>query len=723
MSFVILDFETRGFVDLKTHGVYKYANDPLTEVMCAALFLENKDAPYIYIAEKFLVLINPDNIKYPIISENQAKQILSQSERVIAHNVKFEHTMENRILHPRRGWPVFNFEKMYDTMAQLAYHALPLNMEEAARVMGLRQQKDMVGHNAMLRCCKPRNPLKKEKEANPNWENMIFWDEKPKNLEDNFNYCCQDVIVTRKIYESLPKLPEKQYEVWLHTELKNERGLYVDIESINKIVNTVEAYKESRIKRFNEIVGSEINTPQSHVAIKNWVNKETGLNLTSVNKNAVNELLEGGVTLPSHVKEVLEIKSELGKSSVSKFTAIQNRVDTDSRIKGWSVFHGAATGRFSAMDIQLHNSPRDSYIPERYEQVLDLFGVETLTTLQAIWGDPFYVASRCIRGSICAAPGKKFYCVDFSSIEAVALAYLAGETWVLDAFRNGVDLYKLIASKTFGCTYDEVTKDQRQAGKVLFLAFGYAGGINACVQMASNYNFNLDTLKDLLLPTATQGELYGEWKAEYMAKIYMKQNPDTLSFETAIACDIAKQRWREDRPETKAFWKQIESAAKQAIETPGQIFGYRKIRFKKDGMFLKCQLPSGRILHYFRPYIKESEMNDETGFTSNQIHYSGMKVLKGTTARKWVTIKTYSGKLTENIVQGFCADLLTEMILRHEKNGFPIVLDVHDEDVAEVPENDNRFDDFKRLAEIVPVWAQGMPIRVTGWENTRYHKD
>jgi len=723
MNYSVIDFETRSACDIKKHGISRYAKHFTTDVLCMSLFRSDHKYPLLWVNENIeldtfnhtKLKYNRENIKYPVISFEAICQQTLSADWVIAQNSMFEYEIWNEIM-VRYGAKPLPVEQLFDIKAQLAYHALPLNLEDAALALRLTQQKDMTGHKAMLKCCKPRNPRKKEKEENPNWENHIYWHDKVKDYEINFNYCCQDVIVEKMIFDNLGKLPEREMKIFRLDQKINLRGVPVDTESIEAIVNTIETYKISLEKEFKEIVGNEVNTPNSHVALRKWVENKVGYQLPSIDKNAVAELLEKGI-LPKDVEKVLAIRSEIGKSSVSKFSAMTDKVDTDSRVKHWSVYHGASPGRWAAYGMQLHNMPRDSFLPEEYEFVTDLFKQGDIDFIKLLYGDIFSTASKCVRGSICAGKGKQFFCVDFSAIEAIGLAYLAGEQWVLDTFAQGIGLYESSAAGVFNVPYEEVSKEQRTVGKVAVLALGYAGGIGAFASMAKNYNVDLETLPAIVLPTAMTAELDRDWGAKYLARMFLAKNPDSMSFDAAVACDVIKQRWRAAHPETIKFWKEIEKCIFAAIRNPGQVYSYRGIKYKKDSRFLKCLMPTRRVIHYYDAHIKE-----KTDEERSYITYQSMKVIEGTTQRKWSWVRAKRGTWTENIVQGFCRDLLADMMLRHEEAGFPIVLDVHDEDVAEVGKEAN-FEEFCRIAEIVPGYAVGLPIKAVGWEGRRYRKD
>lgn len=764
MSELTMDFETRGVVNLKDCGSFVYAEHPLTEPQCLGV-KRNTDAPLLWAPPRVRKIINPKNIQCRLISDAELISLVEEADKVVAQNSMFEYLIWNWRCTKLYGWPEIPLEKFHDTMAQLAYRALPQGLEQACDVLRLHVQKDMTGNRVMKKLCKPRNPKKAEKKKivelgyieNPNgsWsrpgktEEYWLWHEgkdpleytpseikkgagEPPDwneMETTLNYCLTDVDAEHLLHHSLPKLPARERDIWLMDQRINLRGVRIDHASVDTIAGTVKAEELKQLELFQEATGGAVSGPRSYVKLKEWVNERTGRGLRSVDKEATEKLLDEE-DLPPDVREALTIKSQLSKSSVAKFAAMTRRSNKDGRVRGWAVYHGASTGRWSAQGLQLHNNPRDSYGPEDYDYVVQLMADGQVDLMEILYDTPYFVGSRCVRGSVVSAPGKQYVCSDFSAVEGRGNAYLAGETASLEAYRQGLESYKVAAQGIFNVAYDDVTKDQRQVGKVSDLALGYGGGIGAYVSMARGYRIDLETLPDFVLPHATEGELK---KAQKMAKMFLKRGGSKMSLDAAMACDVIKQKWRQSHPAIERFWRGLENAAKRALESPGQIFSYRNIRFGVNGGFLKCLIPSGRVLHYFNPSLEKEREEDAphpepcmcevcVGWKS-KITYWGMKVVDGKTTRQWTQLSTYGGKLVENVVQAFCRDILAEAMLRLEATGrYPLVLHVHDEAVAEVPEGTGSLEEFNKIMEIVPPWAAGMPIESDGWVGCRYRK-
>ena len=305
--------------------------------------------------------------------------------------------------------------------------------------------------------------------------------------------------------------------------------------------------------------------------------------------------------------------------------------------------------------------------------------------VEMLWGDPMVVASRALRSVITAAPGKTLYVGDYKSIEMVAAAWLAGDKAKMDAFAQGLDLYKIAASQIFKVPYDEVTKDQRQVGKVAELALGYQGGERAFATMAETYG---------LAP---------------------------LPKEQVIGI---KNAWREANSGVVQFWKQIQTAAIDAIQQPGTATTYRGIACKVWNGFLCVRLPSGRVLYYYHPEvitkIVTGENDDGTTYEWETVGIRFMGVDPMT--RQWKHQETWGGRLFENIDQGFCRDLCAHGQLNAEAAGYPVILSVHDEILSETDENFGSVPEFERTICRLPAWAAGIPLQAEAWRGRRYRK-
>jgi DNA polymerase len=327
------------------------------------------------------------------------------------------------------------------------------------------------------------------------------------------------------------------------------------------------------------------------------------------------------------------------------------------------------------------------------------------------------VLGSCVRGAIVAPEGKKFCVADLSNIEGRMLVWLAREEWKLQAFRDfdagiGHDLYKVAYGKAFAMNPADVDDgDQRQIGKVMELALGYQGGVGAFLTFAAAYGIDLEAMADKAWD-GIPGEIlqqardfmewmYGQHKSTDRLKVRFG-----LSEKAFIVCDSFKRLWREAHSNVAAWWKELEEAARRAILSPGVRVPARSVVFQRDKDWLRCRLPSGRYLCYPWPQV------DEHG----QVSYMGVNQF----SRKWSRLKTYGGKLAENITQGAARDVLASSMPAIDAAGYEIVLTVHDEIIAEVVEGSSA--ELAAMMATVPSWAPGLPLAAAGYEATRYRK-
>ena len=373
-------------------------------------------------------------------------------------------------------------------------------------------------------------------------------------------------------------------------------------------------------------------------------------------------------------KRILEIRQSLSKTSTAKYTTLLGAKMLDDRLRGMFMYHGAGTGRWTGRIVQLQNLPRGTF--SDVDWAIDLFRNHDLEMLSMFYGDIPPAAATCLRGMLIPAEGKDFICADYSSIEGRVRAWLAGEESALNVYRAGHDPYKVAASAIYHVAYDDVQKKQRQIGKVAELALGYQGSVNAFNAMAVNYGVTLpeDEVREI----------------------------------------VAK--WRDSRPVTVQFWRNLERACTRAVEKPGSVWDCGKIRFKVSDGFLRMRLPSGRVLWYARPRITLKEMS--WGEQKAVVAFDGVD----SKTRKWGQQYLYGGLLAENATQATARDLLVNGMFAVESAGYPIVLHVHDELVAEVPEGFGSVEEFERLMCTLPEWGKTIPVKAEGWRGKRYKK-
>jgi len=602
---------------------------------------------------------------------------------VYAHNAPFELAIWNDILVPRYGWPVLKPEQTFCTMACAYAMGLPGALEDAALSLGLAVLKDTEGRSLMLRMSRPRS-------VNP----TVWWDE-PEKLARLYAYCQQDVRVERELRKRLMPLSNKEREVWLMDYAINQRGVAVDLPTAKAAVKLVEVVKQRCDNDLKEITKGAVQTATALGALKEWLNAQ-GVNVEGLAKQDVSDLLAGA--LPPLARRGLTLRQESGLASTAKLQRLTNLAAPDGRLRNLVQYHGAATGRWAARGVQVHNLPRDIPPQATVEKILALVRAGDLDAIDLVYGPPMSVVSKCLRGCFVAAPGNVLIAGDFANVEGRGVAWLSGEAWKLKAFREadagtGPGLYELAYAKAFSMPVDSIKNPsfERQVGKVMELAFGFGGGVGAFVTMGS-----------------TLGVKVGPEKA-----------------------DQFKSAWRAAHPRTVATWKELQRAAISAVRSPGAAYtaGYpgRQVKFKTAGSFLWCLLPSGRALCY--PYSKVIESNFGPQLTYMTVP-SALDKQKGKTtddpknASNWARCSTYGGSLMENVVQALCRDLLVDSMLTLQRAGARIVLHVHDEIVIEVSAGKaaSARAEMERIMRSPPAWAADFPLWASCSVMGRYGK-
>lgn len=678
-----MDLESRSRVDLRGCGMYVYAADPSTDIMCFAFKIDQEE-PLLWVPEKFKRLLAGSPLS--TTTDEVFIQAVNSADEIEAHNAGFEAIMWQEIMVQRYGFPALPFDKIRCSAAKAAYYALPRSLDGLGKALELDVKKDTTGYRIMMKMCKPNR--------------AGAWNEDPKDFEKLCVYCIRDVDTEHAASSRLIELPEEELNTWRLDQIINNRGIYVDVSAINNLIAKVAKKESSLLLEVQAITGGVVNSVKQVQATRAWL-KEQGLELKDLSKGTVSNALEKNI--PPKVRRLLEIRQSLSKSSVSKLKSMANRANEDQRVRGTLMYHGATTGRWSGKGMQPHNYPRDSYGDKEISDILTLDN----PMVEMLYGCPIKNASKCLRGMITAPQGGDLICADFSSIEGRVLAWIANEELVLSGYRKGKDTYKIAAAPIYGKKYEDINKDERQVGKVIELACGYQGYVGAFKAMASSYGVSY--------PKEQKVELIGKAEARRDKKKVGPITEDEI-FEAWAGPLI--MTWRSSRLNTVDYWKGIEHAALSAVKNRGdkKVYSYGRIKFGIRGGFLHCRLPNGRLLSYYAP--APTTTKTKYGVEKEVISFMGVDSYTG----KWTRLKTYGGKLTENIVQAIARDLLVEAMHRVEAAGYPIVLHVHDEIVAEIPEGTGNLKEFEDLMSIVPAWAKGCPIGAEGWIGKRYRK-
>lgn len=659
-----IDFETRSTQDLKVVGLDNYAKHPGTDVWCMGWAFDDESVE----------IWTPTGQPLPERIREHVK--LCEPEFVtIAHNAAFELAIWNNIMVPRYGWPMLFTVQCRCTMAMAYAMALPGSLEKAAAAVGIKEQKDLAGGRLMMQMAKPRHILCESIQDGNHYE---WWDE-PAKLDALYEYCKQDVRVERELEKRLMPLSADEQNLWVLDQWINLRGVGIDQASVAKAIKIVAAEKQRLDEEMRRVTEGVVSVCSEVKRLGDWLRGQ-GVAIDGVAKADVLEALSLA-GLPDVARSALLLRQEAGKTSTAKLRAMVDAASLDGRVRNTMQYHGAAPGRWSGRRIQPHNLPRPTAKFADIEDAIENFG--DVDYLSVFHGPPLSVVSNSLRSMIVAAPGKDLLAADFANIEGRGLAWLAGEEWKLQAFRDfdagiGPDLYLVAASRIYECEPSAFNKDsiERQHGKVAELACGYGGGVGAFQMMAKTYLVKVDD----------------------------------------VIADRIKTKWREAHPNIVRYWYDLDDAMISAVLNAGRVFTVRGCKFKVSGSFLWLQVPSGRVICYPYPTVKPTET--PWGEMKDQVHYMTVDGL----TNKWVETHTYGGKTAQNITEAVCRDVLVHAIRAAEAASYPVVLHVHDEVVSEVDQGFGSLEEFEALCSQTPAWAKGLPVVAHGWRGERYRK-
>ncbi|MGE4354164.1 MAG: DNA polymerase [Oscillospiraceae bacterium] len=657
-----IDIETFSSVSLQKCGVYKYAEAPDFQIILFGYSIDGGEV-------KVTDLLQDESIP-----RNVLNALTDDSVTKWAHNSNFERVCLSRHLsdlgisldpfydnHPLSTECVrfLNPSSWRCSMTWAAYLGLPLSLAGMGEILGLEKKKLTEGKELIKYFCQPCSPSKANcgKARNMPSDNPDKWE-----LFKSYNL--RDVEVEMQIQQKLSKLPVPDF-VWdeyvLDQEI-NDRGVGVDMPFVSACLSLEAKSTYKLTGAMRELTALE--NPNSVAQVKGWLS-DNGLEIDTLGKKEVAAQLK---TAPAELVPVLQLRQQLAKSSVKKYTAMENAVCSDSRLRGMFMFYGASrTGRFAGRLVQLQNLPQN-HIPDLAE-ARALAGAENYDALEMLYEDIPDTLSQLIRTAFVPQNGRKLIVADFSSIEARVISWFAGEKWKSDAFANGEDIYCATASQMFNVPVVKhgVNGELRQKGKIAELACGYGGSVGALKAMGA-----LDTgLKECELQPIVNS-------------------------------------WRGANPNIVKFWWAVDRAAKMAVKgkTTASVNG---IRFSYERGFLFILLPSGRRLAYVKPRIGENRFGGES------ITYEGTG-----NAKKWERLETYGPKLVENIVQATSRDILLNAM--KTLRCCSIVAHVHDEIIIEA----DRAMSFEEVCEQmgrIPLWTPGLILRADGYECDFYKKD
>ena len=589
-----------------------------------------------------------------------------------AYNAQFERTVLSHFLH--RMDPTAPFEFLDPagwscTMVHALTLGLPGSLDMASKALRLADDKAKmsVGKQLITYFCKPCKPTK----INGGRERNL-----PEHAPEKWalfkEYCVRDVVAEREIRRRLSNFPVRVEEqlLWELDQCINDRGVSIDAQLVSEAIAFDADFKGRVTAHAKALTG--LPNPASGEQLKRWIEREEGFFPVSITKDNLPELMTQ-VQKPE-VKEMLKLKQLMSKTSVKKYEAMRRARCDDGRIHGLLQFYGAnRTGRWAGRLVQVQNLPRNSMT--ELDDARELLRSGNTYAIEMIYAHPLDVLSQLIRTAFVPREGCRFMVADFSAIEARIIAWLAGEKWRMDVFADGGDIYCASASKMFGVPVEKhgINGHLRQKGKIAELALGYQGSIGALKAMgADKLGLSDEELREIV------------------------------------------DSWRKASPRIKQLWYDVDAAALEAVRECRAVTLHHGVAFSYRKGILFLRLPWGRKLAYARPKIEVEPEFDREGLT-----YEGSEQTSG----KWTRLRTYGGKLVENIVQAIARDCLAAAMTRLEAEGYQIVMHIHDEVVIECSADACDLDNVCRIMGRPIDWAPGLILTADGYVTDYYKKD
>lgn len=642
-----IDIETYSSYDLKTCGVYRYVEAPDWAILLFGYAVDGGPVQCVDLASGESL---PEDVRAALTDPAVVKT---------AYNAAFERVNLGRYLGVR-----LDPAQWRCTMVRAARLGLPLPLGQCGEVLHLEAGKMKEGA-ALIRYF-----------SIPGKNGRHFPADAPDRWATFKAYNIRDVEVEQAILAKVRRLEVPAFDDLLYVADQeiNDRGVLIDRQLVANAERFDTEYKALLARQAKTLTG--LDNPNSPAQLKRYLLETTGSEVETLNKKTLADLKDQLAEYPD-AQELIELRQDMAKTSSKKYTAMLKCVCNDGRIHGLLQFYGAArTGRWAGRLVQVQNLPQNHLASLDYARSLVKRG--DLEEFTDNYSNPTHVLSELIRTAFIAAPGHTFHVCDFSAIEARVIAWLAGENWVLDVFKNGGDIYCSTASKMFGVPVEKhgQNAELRQKGKIAVLALGYGGGVSALEAMGgARLGLSEDEEKEIV------------------------------------------QLWRKSNQNITQLWQTLEAAAIKAIRTGEDVRVNRGIVVGRKWGMLTITLPSGRTLCYPRVSIG-IERNDGWRGDHEIIEYEGTNQ----TTKKWGKIRTYGGKLTENVVQAIARDILGIVILRAREAGLPVVFHIHDEIIVEAAPGQT-LEQVEALFSKPISWCTDLPLKGAGYTTPYYLKD
>lgn len=639
-----IDIETYSEADLSKSGVYKYVDAPGFEVLLFGYSADGGPVKVISLAEGEEL---PQEIKEALLDDTVLK---------FAFNAQFERVCLEKYLGVRLAPEAWRC-----TMVASLYLGLPGSLAQVGAVLGVEKKKLETGKDLIKFFSVPCKPTKTNGGRTRNlpehdrekWQQFI-------------TYNARDVETEMDIMEKVARFPVPDFlwKQYAQDQCINDLGIELDMALVTQAIKCDEESRERYLKRAQELTGLE--NPNSPIQLKEWI-LSNGVEMATLTKAEVASVME---TATGPVKEVLELRQLLSKSSVKKYVAMETCRCSDGRAHGLLQFYGAnRTGRWAGRLVQVQNLPQN-HIPD-LAVARNLIKSGCFEAVELLYDSIPDTLSQLIRTAFVPREGCKFMVADFSAIEARVIAWFAGESWRQEVFRNNGDIYCASASQMFGVPVEKhgVNGELRQKGKIAELALGYGGGVGAMISMGA---IDMGLAEEELQPIVDS--------------------------------------WRQSNPAIVKLWWDVHRCVIKAVKDK-QSQTYKCLTFEYQSGMLFIGLPSGRRLAYAKPSVYRND------YDRDEIAYMGVDATK-----KWGKINSYGPKFVENIIQAMSRDILAEAMERLEAAGYDIVMHVHDEAVIEAP-RDAVLDDACRIMSKTPDWTPGLILNAAGYECEFYQKD
>lgn len=652
MTVLQIDLETFSSIDLKTCGVHRYVEAPDFEILLFAYAFDDEPVQVVDLTDTHGEI--PGWVR---------KALKDPAVIKTAFNAAFERTC----IQKHFGIECDPIQWRCTSVWSMAL-GLPGYLEGVAEVLELEAQKDAKGKALIKYFSVPCKPTKVNAQRTRNYPHHD-----PDKWAQYIDYNRQDVVVEREVRRELERfpLPDHEWQLWALDQRINDRGITLDPVLFRNAIDCDEQYEERLVKEARELTG--LVNPNSDAQLKGWL-AERGLDASSLAKGYMPELLDAAPD--EETKRALELRVEMGKTSVDKYNAMNRSYCTDGRAHGLLQFCGAGrTWRWAGRLIQVQNLPQNKV--EDLELARELLRSGEYELLEMLFGAPPFVLSQLIRTAFIPAAGNRFIVSDFSAIEARVIAWLADEHWVLDVFKGHGKIYEATAANMFNVPFETIVKghknyELRARGKVAVLACGFQGGEKALEAMDS------------------------------------KKEIDPSEYPRLV------KQWREANPNIRKLWYAVESAALTAVREKTTVKVAHGVQYRYTAGMLFADLPSGRSLAYVNPRLKPDPNFDKEGLV-----FDGMDQVK----KKWMSHRTYGGRLVENLVQAIARDCLAESMMRLDVEGYEIAMHVHDEVVLDVPIGTVSVEQVTEIMGRPIDWAPGLPLSAAGFECDFYQKD